>query len=181
MKDFDKIDWSKYKLEIKCRGCSESLQLDDITEFQGELKKRTKEDIEKVVTSIYKYGFSFPFFIWQKEDDAGIPETNYCLDGHSRCAALRYMRDTLKVNIPKLPVVYIEADTEEEAKQKLLRLNSNYGHMTTEGFIEFVGDIEISSEEIELPDITFEEVSVKNKNKPKETKFITCPSCGCTF
>ena len=50
-------------IRIECTG-ADSLPLDAIEEFQGNLKKRSKKDIDLIITSIEKYGFSFPFFIW---------------------------------------------------------------------------------------------------------------------
>lgn len=54
------------------------LELDKMTEFQGELKSRTSEDYAKIRKSIEQKGFSFPFFIWKHD------EINHILDGHGR-------------------------------------------------------------------------------------------------
>lgn len=69
-------------LKITCE-CKDFLKLDELTEFQGGLKQRDDSDIEKIVRSIEKYGFSFPFFVWRH---SGI---NHCLDGHGRMIALK--------------------------------------------------------------------------------------------
>lgn len=130
-------------IEIKCKG-ADVLPLDAIVEFQGNLKRRTKKDIEKIITSIKKYGFSFPFFIWNESGE------NYCLDGHGRIEALAEMRRQ-GVDLPLFPVVYVEAKDEAEAKQKLLRLNSQYGQMTFESVIEFAGGMDLVAEELSLP------------------------------
>jgi len=47
--------------------------------------------------------------------------------------------------------VYVEAKDEAEAKQKLLRLNSQYGQMTFESVIEFAGGMDLVAEELSLP------------------------------
>ena len=130
-------------IEIKCRG-ADSLPLDTIEEFQGNLKKRSKKDIELIITSIKKYGFSFPFFVWNGDGH------NRCLDGHGRIQALSEMRRRGE-NLPLFPVAYIEAENEEEAKQKLLRLNSMYGSMTKDSVLGFVGEMEIDRSELQLP------------------------------
>ena len=117
----------------------------NITEFQGGLKIRDEADIEKAKTSILKYGWSFPFFVWVSG------KTNYCLDGHARIKVLKALEEEGYI-IPELPVVYIQAKNKTEAKQKLLRLNSNFGHMTKESVLEFVGgEFELNTEEIALP------------------------------
>jgi uncharacterized protein YlaN (UPF0358 family) len=54
--------------------------------------------------------------------------------------------------IPPLPVVYIQCKNKTEAKQKLLRLNSQYGKMTKESVLEFAEDIDLNFDEIALPD-----------------------------
>ena len=117
--DFANIDFGKLKINICCSG-ADSLPLDAIEEFQGKLKKRSKKDEEKIIRSIVEYGFSFPFFVWN-----GIGH-NYCLDGHGRILALAEMRKR-GTDLPMFPVVYVDAKDETEAKQKLLRLNSQYG------------------------------------------------------
>lgn len=132
-------------VKIACRG-ADSLPLDAIEEFQGDLKKRGKVEIEQIITSIQKYGFSFPFFVWNGDGH------NRCLDGHGRIQALAELRRR-GVDLPLFPVAYIDAkdEAEAEAKQKLLRLNSQYGSMTVESVIEFMDGLEINCEELALP------------------------------
>lgn len=130
-------------IKIACKG-ADSLPLDAIEDFQGNLKRRGKKDIDLIIRSIEKYGFSFPFFVWNGDGH------NRCLDGHGRIQALAEMRRR-GVDIPLFPVAYIDARDEAEAKQKLLRLNSQYGTMTMESVIEFMGDVEFESEDLALP------------------------------
>ena len=129
-------------IQIKCTG-SDLLPLDAIEEFQGGLKKRTKEDIAKIIKSIELYGFSFPFFVWNGSGH------NYCLDGHGRIQAMAELRRRGE-DLPLFPVVYIEAENEEEAKNKLLRLNSQYGQITKDGLNDFTGGLKIEWEELSL-------------------------------
>ena len=51
---------------VNCTG-SDTIQLHELTEFQGELKERSAGDIEKIIKSIKKHGFSFPFFVWKND------------------------------------------------------------------------------------------------------------------
>ena len=146
-------------IRISCR-TQDSLPFSQIEEFQGNLKKRSKKEISKIITSILRYGFSFPFFVWR---DGG---RNRCLDGHGRLLALgemsrrHYFLDEAgklsddggePVAIPDLPVVYIDAADEAEAKQKVLRLNSCYGVFDAEGFAEFADGLDIDWDELMLP------------------------------
>lgn len=128
------------EIKITCKG-ADLLPLDAIEEFQGGLKKRTKRDIDLIIKSIEKYGFSFPFFVWNGSGH------NYCLDGHGRIQALAEMRRR-GVSLPLFPVVYIEAKDEEEAKQKILRINSQYGQITLDTLQDFTKDLNIEWDDI---------------------------------
>ena len=131
-------------ISIKCE-TSEKLEIAEMTEMQGGLKERTDIDYDKIKLSICKFGFSFPFFIWKSG------KTNYLIDGHGRFATLCKMQKDGYI-IPPLPVVYIQCKNKTEAKQKLLRLNSQYGKMTKESVLEFAEDIDLNFDEIALPD-----------------------------
>lgn len=131
-------------IKIKCNA-ENTLELAELTEFQGGLKQRTDIDYDKIKLSICKYGFSFPFFVWKNGSK------NYLLDGHGRFATLCKMQKD-GYTIPSLPVVYVSCKDKKEAKEKLLRLNSQYGKMTKESVLEFCSDIEVNFEEIALPD-----------------------------
>lgn len=134
-------------ISIKCE-TKDTLELAELTEMQGGLKNRTDIDFDKIKLSIIKYGFSFPLFVWKADK-------NYLLDGHGRFATLCKMQKDGYI-IPPLPVVYIQAKDKKEAKQKLLRLNSQYGKMTKESVLEFAEDIDLNFDEIALPDTTID-------------------------
>jgi hypothetical protein len=157
-------------IEIKCTG-SDELSIGEIKEFQGNLKRRTKDDIAKVIISIRKYGFSFPFFIWKSG------KINYCLDGHCRVKALEKLLADGE-ELPKFPVIYVKAKDEAEAKQKLLRLNSEYGTMTLDSVMEFASGIDLDTDELKLHGIVFmENVEMKSKEIKYTEKYeiiITC-------
>ena len=129
---------------INCTG-SDTIELDELADFQGALKQRSAADINKIIKSIKKHGFSFPFFVWAHDD------INHVLDGHGRLAALKKMQ-TDGEEIPALPCVYVEAENEAEAKEKLLKLNSQYGHMTAESVADFLDGMEIELDDLALPD-----------------------------
>lgn len=130
-------------VKITCKGSS-FIDIDNLVEFQGELKKRTKKDLELIKKSIEKYGFSFPFFVWKHEDE------NKVLDGHGRLLALKEMRKDGE-EIPHLPIVEIFAESVEEAKNKLLRLNSQFGSLSNESVMTFASGMEIDLDDLALP------------------------------
>jgi len=132
------------KLEITCT-YKDTLNLDELTEFQGNLKLRSESDVRKIISSIKKHGFSFPFFVWKEDGN------NFCLDGHGRLLALRKMKEN-GCEIPPLPVVYIDCKSEKNAKDLLLRLNSQYGRMTKQSVLDFIGNgCQLNLDEYEIP------------------------------
>ena len=135
-------------ISIKC-DCKDFLKLEDMTVMQGNLKERNDTDYEKIKKSILTYSFSFPFFIWKSG------KTNYLIDGTGRHSCLLRMQEEGYI-IPDLPVVYISCKDKKDAKQKLLRLNSQYGKMTKESVLEFAEDIDLNFDEIALPDTTID-------------------------
>ena len=153
--EYAAIDFKAVKIKISCQA-ADTLPLDAIEEFQGNLKKRSKKDIDKIIRSIVEYGFSFPFFVWQGEGH------NYCLDGHGRILVLAEMRRR-GTDLPMFPVSYIAAADETEAKQKLLRLNSQYGQMTLDSVMEFADGMELNGDELKLGFSLSGEVSEESK------------------
>ena len=146
-------------IKIRCNA-ENTLELAELTEFQGGLKQRTDIDYDKIKLSICKYGFSFPFFVWKNGSK------NYLLDGHGRFATLCKMQKD-GYTIPPLPVVYVSCKDKKEAKEKLLRLNSQYGKMTKESVLEFCSDIELNFDEIALPDTV---IDFSEGEEPQETE-----------
>jgi 1-aminocyclopropane-1-carboxylate deaminase/D-cysteine desulfhydrase-like pyridoxal-dependent ACC family enzyme/DNA modification methylase len=135
------------EIKIKCK-VADGMALDELYEFQGELKTISDDELEKLKKSILKYGFSFPVFVWE----------NKILDGHQRMKAVRQLVEQgYKIKDNKLPVVRIEAKDEKEAAEKLLLINSRYAKIDQEGFqvftFEFDLDLDEMTELIELPEI----------------------------
>ncbi len=131
-------------MEVKCK-TNDTLPLSELTEFQGKLKERSDTDYAKITKSIKKHGFAFPFFVWKHD---GI---NHVLDGHGRIGALKRMVAQGE-HLPPLPVVYVNAKDENDAKELLLKLNSHYGQMTAESVRDFLGNLQIDFEDLSLPE-----------------------------
>ena len=123
------------KIQVKAKGHT-FLPIDRLIEFQGNLKRLTQQNREKLIASILEKGFIAPIFVW---DEAGEYRL---LDGHQRLKTLLWMRQQ-GWDIPMLPVDIIEADDEQDAKKKLLAITSQYGEFTVEGYAEFINDIEV--------------------------------------
>ncbi len=154
------------KIIVKARG-NQTLPIDRLMEFQGNLKRLTQKNREKLMASILEKGFIAPIFVW---DDAGEYRL---LDGHQRLKTLLWMREK-GWDIPMLPVDIIEADDEQDAKKKLLAISSQYGEFTTDGYAEFVNDFEVD-DFVRLVDGEFDiqiredvDVSEQDNEMPKE-------------
>ena len=137
------------KIKITCKG-SKSVPLEDLAEFQGNLKTLSEKSFEKLKRAILKHGFSFPVFVWR----------NYIIDGHQRLSVIKVLIDE-GYSIDKIPVVEIQAKNKKEAGEKLLLLNSQYAKMTEEGLYNFLDDCGIDFSELhvdlELPTINTEQ------------------------
>jgi len=133
------------EVRITCK-TKDSLPLSGIVEFQGNLKKRSKVDIERLKNYILEVGFSFPFYIWKDGD------INYCLDGHGRISILKLLEDEGYKLPAEFPVVYISAKDATEAMEKLLQANSTYGVITQGGLAEFTEGMEINLSEMSFND-----------------------------
>jgi DNA modification methylase len=146
-------------ISIKCES-NERKNIAELTELQGNLKARAGVDYDKIKLSIIKYGFSFPFFY------TSLDGKNYILDGHGRFNTLCKMQKDGYI-IPDLPCVKVECKDLKEAKQKLLRLNSQYGKMSKESVLEFAEDIDLNFDEIALPDSV---IDFTDATEPQETE-----------
>lgn len=109
----------KKTIKIKCKG-ADLLPFESLKIFQGNLKKLTKQNLNKLKNLILQKGFCAPFFVWQDSDN------NWILDGSQRDRALKLLQDD-GYEIPLLPVAYIDADNEQDAKEKLLSISSQFG------------------------------------------------------
>ncbi len=166
------------EIEIKCKG-ADSLPIDTIKDFQGKLKHITRDNLERLKVSIQKNGFVAPIFVWQHEGQS------IALDGHQRIKALLSMRDE-GYNIPLLPVAYIEADNEDDARQKLLAITSQYGEFDIDELNSWVSNLDAEIAEtlrfvddkicLYVPD--FQPGNEEDQGQLDTLKERICPHCG---
>jgi hypothetical protein len=150
----------------------------ELKEMQGDLKITTPTKIEKLKSSIRKYGIFIPKFVWV---DNG---TYYIEDGHQTIKALRELEKG-GYTVPLIPYVAIEAKDRKEAGEKLLMINSRFADINPE--TTFFKDFDIGlefMEEIEIPelDLAFEGLEEEPNEKEineEDLKFEhKCPKCG---
>lgn len=112
-----------------------------IVPLQGNLKDLTRTNYDKLKKSISDDGLIVPVFLWQQPDgELGI------MDAHQR-QRLFTQEEAVFVyedGVPsyEIPYVLIDAKDEKDAKQKLLKISSQYGVVTKEGFDEFAFDLD---------------------------------------
>lgn len=137
-------------LKVACEGAA-TVQLDQLKEFQGELKSLNKDAFEMLKKELVQTGFAFPFNVWRDPDG----QLNL-IGGHQRKRVLTAMREDGWV-IPPLPVVWVEAKDLQEAKRRVLQDVSQYGKLEGQGLYEFVHEFELDVNDLatsfRLPDI----------------------------
>jgi hypothetical protein len=159
-------------VRVTCTG-TDLIDFRKIRPLQGSLKIREQSDIEKIIKSIILHGFSFPFFIWKEGGK------NHALDGHGRLQALADMKKAAYCldgkkqlfvdegpgwKVPLLPFVNIEAENMDEAKEKLLKLNSQYGMITDASFKLFTHGLKAL--DLSGISIKFEKIEIKPPSLP---------------
>ena len=122
-------------MEIKCT-TKDTIKLTECVPFQGNLKKRTPQDIAELKDSLLREGLLMPFAVWDHDDK------KYLLDGHGRKEALVQLavEDASLLNVD-WPCIYIRADTEDDARKALLQITSSYGKITKAGVKQFTVSI----------------------------------------
>ncbi len=119
-------------IPIKCTGAGET-QADQLVDFQGDLKKLSQTNYEKLRDQILTLGFSEPISVW--EDPEG---TKFILNGHQRLKTILRMVNEEGFDMPSLPINSVEADDVDQAKRKVLSLTSQFGNVTEEGLHAFM-------------------------------------------
>ena len=120
-------------IRITCQGAA-TLPIDELVEFQGNLKKLSKKNLEKLKARILEDGFNVPFFVWDHDGTFSL------LDGHQRMRALTSLKAD-GYEIPALPVAYIEAADIADARKKLLAISSQYGEFDSAELSEWLDEI----------------------------------------
>jgi len=170
-------------LRIACEAAG-TLSLDVLEPFQGDLKDLSESDAARLRHEILTDGFSDPFNVWKHG------EHNYIIDGHQRRTVLLALREG-GYEIPPLPCVWVEADSMEQAKRKVLAQASQYGRVTFGGLSEFMPQADLDLAELDssfrFPEIDADLFDDGKEWQPKkdgqdlsdgvETEH-KCPACG---
>lgn len=121
-------------------------------EFQGDLKNpMTPEDLKKMCESLKKHGVFVPKFVWFDADQ----QANI-LDGHQTKQALLSLEED-GWEIPGIPYVVIEAESREDAAEKLLQINSRYAVINPESeWVKSLSNVEQILSSIAIPEFSLD-------------------------
>lgn len=143
-------------------------KVENLKNFQGDLKFPNAEKIKALANRIKNKGFSAPIFVRDKQDDE--VET-YILDWHQRLKALLLLQEE-GFELPEgVPCVYVKAETEKEARERVLEYNSSYSsidvHYLQEVFMQEldVEDIHIYETNVQL--LPFADEPIGEPKQPK--------------
>jgi len=162
---------SQGEIKVTCRG-AKSLPIDRIVEFQGNLKKLSKKNLDRLKVRIIEDGFNVPFFVWDHKGDYRV------LDGHQRLKALLSLRKD-GWSLPLLPVAFIEAKDEADARKKLLAISSQYGEFDNEELTKWLDGVgqsvaetlRLVDDEIKYSGTFDEQIPIEDDEpKPEEPK-----------
>ena len=164
-------------IRITCQGAA-TLPIEQLVEFQGNLKKLSKKNLEKLKARILEDGFNVPFFVWDHDGTFSL------LDGHQRMRALTSLKAD-GYEIPALPVAYIEAADIADARKKLLAISSQYGEFDSEELAGWLSEMDegiadtlrIVDKEMKFPKLDIdEEKSDENTSRKSLAVVIYCDS-----
>ena len=114
-----------------------------LRDFQGDLKTRDEADAARLKRSILEHGITFPCYVWKHvENDAIVYDT---IDGHGRLAIFRELESEGHV-IPPVPVVFIEITDANDARERLIQVNTLAGQYTETG----LQDLILSAPDVDL-------------------------------
>lgn len=156
-------------LKISCVGAA-LMELDDLVEFQGDLKSLSKTAYKQLRNELEETGFGFPFRVWRNSGKANL------IGGHQTKRVLQKMREE-GWSIPRLPVSFIEARDLKEAKRRVLQDIAQYGKIERQGLYEFLYESEIDFSMVEtsfyLPEVDMESFKFEYLEKEKQEHEFT--------
>ena len=157
-----------------------TVPLDTVTDFQGDAKQITQDNLDKLKRSILKHGFFVPMFVWKKSASS----KTYIIDGHQRLKALMSLRDDDGHTVPDIPVEFIIAKSKKDAAEKLLAISSQFGDFDFNGLREFGELVHLDIAALEDIRLVYNEfaLTMPEENMVEESdnqpEIVICPHCG---
>lgn len=163
-----------------------SVKMGDLLPSQNNLKTLSPNNYERLKKSILQKGFCFPMFVWKFEGK------NYILDGHQR--QIVFLQEGWQTPVP---CVFIDAESQEDAKEKLLLCTSQYGSISLDGLRDFVDGLDwdwvddmvnfdaipvLDFSDLKDPDnYDLKQPEYQKEKKEKSSETCKCPNCGHEF
>ena len=115
--------------------------LEDLHDFQNEMKTLSTMNYLKLRKEIEETGFSFAVHVWENDGKLWI------LDGHQRVECLRRMAAESAAEGTMVPIVRVEAKDYREAKRKVMAAASQFGEFQIDGLMKTLGDAQLEPAE----------------------------------
>lgn len=151
------------KIRIACEGAA-TVPVDELLDFQGDLKTLSEERYQELRHEILTEGFSFTPHVWRSPE--GL---KYLIDGHQRKKTVTRMRDKEGYEVPELPVAWVLAPSYQDAKRKVLSAVAQYGQVQKKGLADFMADAGLDFETVSrfpIPEIDMAEFKVEFVDPP---------------
>jgi hypothetical protein len=137
----------------------------ELIAMQGDLKTLSQKNYLKLKALILKYGFNQPVSLFKHITEGA---TKKILDGHQRTTTVLRMREE-GIEVPMVPVIYVEAENEEAAAEIILSFVSQFGQVTKDGMQVFMEKFQLNLDDaiknLRIPDF--------NMNALKESLEMT--------
>ncbi len=150
-------------IEMKVSSELEHIDVDDLEPLQGELKKLSEANFNKLRKSILEKGFKLALHVWK---NGGV---NYLIDGHQRVHVLQQLKKQGEI-VPKLPCAIVEAKNYSEAKETVLMAVSQYGKLDKDGFQDFIEGEDFELDDFDFPDVTEDFFETAEQEAEKEAR-----------
>lgn len=150
---------------------TELIDIDQLTPLQGDLKKLSDKNFNKLRQSLIDKGFQFTVHVWEQ---GGI---TYIIDGHQRVHVMKQLRKA-GWEIPPITCAFVKAATYHDAKELILYAISQYGKLDKEGFESFIQGEDFDLVQFDFPDFDFEveeigvDLSIDDEKVPKQEWLI---------
>jgi len=130
-------------IKVLCQGAD----LIDVFQFKPiyyDLKQCKKKSFKQFQLAIMTMGYFMPTVIWADKNNQKL----WIIDGHIRNTIIRMLIEKENYKLQQLdgtidtrvPVVFLNCDTMEQAKKMHLLGDSQYGRIIHEGFNEYIHD-----------------------------------------
>ena len=155
-------------IKVNCKA-HDLVDFHTIKPLQGNYKKRSEAQIQKLKNIVIKRGIRAPSFVYRENKD-----NIWAMDTHGRLIVYDLLEKE-GWTIPLIPTDYIECKNLKEAKQVLLEIDSRFGKADQQGFEDFISDLDTDFlSDIEIPDIDID-FGEKEINVSLSDRFIIPP------